>query len=167
MTYNFRFKLTFDRKVNIHNFCQWARITHVQKNYNVHFLLNVKAYSDQRLKDSNEVLQGIKLLKLYGWEDLFCKAIEKVRESELWTMFKINFLYAFTGMWPYLWSNSLETLLAIMYEIMYNCQVVDDFEQFVLRRFLDRSYATVGYPYCKYLSVLLVPIKYNHTLRYS
>ncbi|XP_072037224.1 ATP-binding cassette sub-family C member 9-like isoform X2 [Amphiura filiformis] len=54
-------------------------------------------YSDQRLKDSNEVLQGIKLLKLYGWEDLFCKAIEKVRNLELWTMFKINSLYGFTG----------------------------------------------------------------------
>ncbi|XP_071504808.1 ATP-binding cassette sub-family C member 9-like [Diadema antillarum] len=46
--------------------------------------------SDQRLKLSNELLQGIKLLKLYGWEELYCKAIEAVRVNELWAMFKIN-----------------------------------------------------------------------------
>ncbi|XP_030828553.1 ATP-binding cassette sub-family C member 9 isoform X2 [Strongylocentrotus purpuratus] len=47
-------------------------------------------YSDTRLKLSNEMLQGIKLLKLYGWEELYCSAIEAVRTNELWAMFKIN-----------------------------------------------------------------------------
>eukprot|EP00057_Strongylocentrotus_purpuratus_P027514 XP_011681988.1 PREDICTED: ATP-binding cassette sub-family C member 9-like [Strongylocentrotus purpuratus] len=35
-------------------------------------------YSDTRLKLSNEMLQGIKILKLYGWEELYCSAIKMV-----------------------------------------------------------------------------------------
>ena len=53
-------------------------------------LFSQQQYSDERLKLSNEMLQGIKLLKLYGWEELYCKAIELVRTNELWAMFKIN-----------------------------------------------------------------------------
>ncbi|XP_070536031.1 ATP-binding cassette sub-family C member 9-like [Ptychodera flava] len=44
--------------------------------------------ADQRLKKSNEVLQGIKLLKLYGWEELFCSSIEAVRGKEVRQMMK-------------------------------------------------------------------------------
>ena len=50
------------------------------------------------------MLQGIKLLKLYGWEDLFCKAIEVVRRNELWNMLKINGNMVATGtcsLWQY------------------------------------------------------------------
>ncbi|XP_038076866.1 ATP-binding cassette sub-family C member 9-like [Patiria miniata] len=39
--------------------------------------------SDQRLKLTNELLQGIKLLKMYAWEELYCKQIEAVRKKEV------------------------------------------------------------------------------------
>ena len=54
------------------------------------FLSFDQKFSDERLKQSNEMLNGIKLLKLYGWEGIYCQAIEAVRNKELWAMFKIN-----------------------------------------------------------------------------
>ncbi|XP_038059425.1 ATP-binding cassette sub-family C member 9-like [Patiria miniata] len=47
--------------------------------------------SDKRLKQSNELLQGIKLLKLYAWEHIYGRAIEVVRKQELGFLRKINF----------------------------------------------------------------------------
>ncbi|XP_022081106.1 ATP-binding cassette sub-family C member 8-like isoform X2 [Acanthaster planci] len=44
--------------------------------------------SDERLKRTNELLQGIKLIKLYGWEDMFYTAIKKVRGLEILNMMK-------------------------------------------------------------------------------
>ncbi|XP_038067062.1 ATP-binding cassette sub-family C member 8-like isoform X2 [Patiria miniata] len=44
--------------------------------------------SDERLKRTNELLQGIKLIKLYGWEDMFYTSISKVRALEILTMMK-------------------------------------------------------------------------------
>ncbi|XP_070536868.1 ATP-binding cassette sub-family C member 9-like [Ptychodera flava] len=44
--------------------------------------------ADKRLKRSNEVLMGIKLLKLYGWEEKFCSAIEVLRNLEVKQMMK-------------------------------------------------------------------------------
>ncbi len=46
-------------------------------------------FSDQRLKQSNELLQGMKLLKLYGWEELYELAIETVRYKELSCLSKL------------------------------------------------------------------------------
>ncbi|XP_041046050.1 ATP-binding cassette sub-family C member 9-like [Carcharodon carcharias] len=45
-------------------------------------------YSDERIKKSNEMLQSIKLLKLYSWEGIFIKAVEMAREKELKYMLK-------------------------------------------------------------------------------
>ncbi|XP_077998555.1 ATP-binding cassette sub-family C member 9-like [Glandiceps talaboti] len=50
----------------------------------------VLAFSDQRLKKSNEMLQGIKLLKLYGWEEIFCSSIEVIRQEEVKKMLKLG-----------------------------------------------------------------------------
>ncbi|XP_077863292.1 ATP-binding cassette sub-family C member 8-like [Saccoglossus kowalevskii] len=46
-------------------------------------LNKVLSISDVRLKKSNELIQGVKLLKLYGWEDLFTSSVEKVRSREV------------------------------------------------------------------------------------
>lgn len=40
-------------------------------------------YSTERLKKTNEILKGIKLLKLYAWEHIFCKNVEETRMKEL------------------------------------------------------------------------------------
>ncbi|CAH1800691.1 unnamed protein product [Owenia fusiformis] len=52
--------------------------------------------ADERLKQANEMLQGIKLLKLYAWEALFCKKVEDVRKKELKFLFKAACLWAAT-----------------------------------------------------------------------
>ncbi|KAM3924479.1 LOW QUALITY PROTEIN: ATP-binding cassette sub-family C member 9 [Leptodactylus fuscus] len=40
-------------------------------------------YSTERLKKTNEILKGIKLLKLYAWESVFCASVEETRMKEL------------------------------------------------------------------------------------
>uniref|UniRef100_UPI0037E8DF85 ATP-binding cassette sub-family C member 8 isoform X2 n=1 Tax=Semicossyphus pulcher TaxID=241346 RepID=UPI0037E8DF85 len=40
-------------------------------------------YSSERLKKTNELLRGIKLLKLYAWENIFCDSVEETRGKEL------------------------------------------------------------------------------------
>lgn len=40
-------------------------------------------YTSERLKRTNELLRGIKLLKLYAWEHIFREAIEEMRTKEL------------------------------------------------------------------------------------
>ena len=38
---------------------------------------------DQRIKVMNEVLNGIKVLKLYAWEIAFMRRIDEIRQKEL------------------------------------------------------------------------------------
>ncbi|XP_060779092.1 ATP-binding cassette sub-family C member 8 [Neoarius graeffei] len=40
-------------------------------------------YSSERLKKTNEMLRGIKLLKLYAWEHIFRSSVEETRKKEL------------------------------------------------------------------------------------
>ncbi|KAG9342260.1 hypothetical protein JZ751_016762 [Albula glossodonta] len=49
-------------------------------------------YSTDRLKKTTEILKGIKLLKLYAWEDIFCDSVEETRTKEL-TSLKTFALY--------------------------------------------------------------------------
>uniref|UniRef100_A0A8B9JEY1 ATP-binding cassette, sub-family C (CFTR/MRP), member 8 n=1 Tax=Astyanax mexicanus TaxID=7994 RepID=A0A8B9JEY1_ASTMX len=49
-------------------------------------------YSSERLKKTNELLRGIKLLKLYAWEHIFCSSVEETRGKEL-TSLKAFALY--------------------------------------------------------------------------
>ncbi|XP_031754293.1 ATP-binding cassette sub-family C member 9 isoform X4 [Xenopus tropicalis] len=44
---------------------------------------NTLDYSTERLKKTNEILKGIKLLKLYAWENIFCNSVEETRIKEL------------------------------------------------------------------------------------
>ncbi|XP_074853852.1 ATP-binding cassette sub-family C member 8 isoform X10 [Carettochelys insculpta] len=43
----------------------------------------VQEYSNERLKKTNEMLRGIKLLKLYAWEHIFHSSVEETREKEM------------------------------------------------------------------------------------
>ncbi len=45
----------------------------------------------------NELLQGIKSLKLYAWERTFCEAVEKVRRRQLLLLFKGSCIAAITS----------------------------------------------------------------------
>ncbi|XP_070559514.1 ATP-binding cassette sub-family C member 9-like isoform X2 [Ptychodera flava] len=65
--------------------------------------------SDSRLKKINELLQGIKLLKLYGWEEMFCSAIEVVREKQIKSTIK------FGGSMILLWFTSDTSYIVITF----------------------------------------------------
>lgn len=45
---------------------------------------------DTRIKLTNEILNGIKVLKLYGWEESFELIVNKIREEELTTLYKFG-----------------------------------------------------------------------------
>ncbi|XP_077978183.1 ATP-binding cassette sub-family C member 9-like [Glandiceps talaboti] len=64
---------------------QYKVIKHMSKEQR-----RVMGFSDERLKKSNELLQGMKLLKLQGWEEMFCSAIEVVRAKEISQLLKVS-----------------------------------------------------------------------------
>lgn len=43
----------------------------------------LQEHSTDRLKKTSEILKGIKLLKLYAWENIFCDSVEETRGKEL------------------------------------------------------------------------------------
>uniref|UniRef100_A0AC35TYJ0 Multidrug resistance-associated protein lethal(2)03659 n=1 Tax=Rhabditophanes sp. KR3021 TaxID=114890 RepID=A0AC35TYJ0_9BILA len=53
---------------------------------------------DQRLKMVNEVLSGIKVLKLYNWEDSLESTIHAIRQKELLVLEKLAYLNAATSL---------------------------------------------------------------------
>ena len=59
--------------------------------------LFVQECSDERLRMCNELLQGIKSLKLYAWERIFSDAVEKLRRRQLKLLFKGSCIAAITS----------------------------------------------------------------------
>lgn len=59
---------------------------------------------DRRIKLLSEVLNGIKALKLYAWEDSFNSLITEARKSELQTLRKSSYIQAFMD---FTWQSSL------------------------------------------------------------
>ncbi|XP_046728805.1 ATP-binding cassette sub-family C member 9 isoform X1 [Silurus meridionalis] len=47
---------------------------------------NMLDYSTDRLKKTTEILKGIKLLKLYAWENIFCDSVLETRNKELMSL---------------------------------------------------------------------------------
>jgi hypothetical protein len=45
-------------------------------------------YKDERSKLCNEILNGIKVIKLYAWEEPMMEAVEGIRAKELDCLFK-------------------------------------------------------------------------------
>ncbi|XP_018907576.2 multidrug resistance-associated protein 1 isoform X5 [Bemisia tabaci] len=58
-------------------------------------------YKDERVKLMNEILAGIKVLKLYAWERSFEKQILKIRDKEIKVLKKAAYLNAATS---FIWS---------------------------------------------------------------
>uniref|UniRef100_A0A3P8P9I6 ATP-binding cassette, sub-family C (CFTR/MRP), member 2 n=1 Tax=Astatotilapia calliptera TaxID=8154 RepID=A0A3P8P9I6_ASTCA len=53
-------------------------------------------FKDKRMKIMNEILNGIKILKLYAWEPSFQKQVEDIRGEELKVMKKSAYLHSFS-----------------------------------------------------------------------
>ena len=59
-------------------------------------------FKDERVKAMNEILSGIKVLKLYGWELAFKTDILKIRNKEMANLKTINYLGAFIeALWSF------------------------------------------------------------------
>ncbi|OWA52394.1 Multidrug resistance-associated protein 1 [Hypsibius exemplaris] len=52
---------------------------------------------DNRIKLMNEILSGMKILKLYAWEESFQGQVSATRELELATLFRAAYVNAFSG----------------------------------------------------------------------
>lgn len=63
--------------------------------------VNQMKYKDERVKLMNEVLSGIKVLKLYAWEPSFEEQVLKIRDKEIQTLRSAAYLNAGTS---FLWS---------------------------------------------------------------
>lgn len=46
------------------------------------FLVEINVNKDKRVKLASELVEGIKHIKIYGWETIFKNMIQKIRESE-------------------------------------------------------------------------------------
>ncbi|OTF70564.1 ABC transporter sub-family C-like protein [Euroglyphus maynei] len=49
---------------------------------------------DERVKAMNEILNGMKIIKLYSWERAFIERIQRIRTKELQILKRINYLSA-------------------------------------------------------------------------
>ena len=78
---------------------------------------------DERVKLVNEVLSGIKILKLYAWEEAFKKKIDDIRNKEIKHLRKITYLNAVGVL---LWScspflvSSYFVFLSMCYNVLTN-----------------------------------------------
>ena len=55
---------------------------------------------DERVKLMNEILSGMKVLKLYAWEPSFEEQVQKIRRREIKTLRKIVYWNSVTeGIW--------------------------------------------------------------------
>ena len=58
----------------------------------------VNQHKDERIKVSNELFEGVRLIKLYGWEIAFRDIVQKVRKSEIQSYVKLKIAQAFQRM---------------------------------------------------------------------
>eukprot|EP01113_Clastostelium_recurvatum_P045650 TRINITY_DN786_c0_g1_i1.p1 TRINITY_DN786_c0_g1~~TRINITY_DN786_c0_g1_i1.p1 ORF type:complete len:1526 (-),score=434.15 TRINITY_DN786_c0_g1_i1:5921-10498(-) len=58
---------------------------------------------DERLKSTSELLNGIRVMKFFAWEDNFLGKIDRIRDHELATLRRSVFLRAFT---TFIWSTT-------------------------------------------------------------
>lgn len=72
-----------------------TKFTYKPENYCEILFSNLfKEWSDERLRQTNEVLQGVRLLKLCGWENEFSNRILKTRNKELEALDKDSLYWA-------------------------------------------------------------------------
>lgn len=61
----------------------WRLVEATKPGLNLRSCPPSQEHSTDRLKKTSEILKGIKLLKLYAWENIFCDCVEESRGKEL------------------------------------------------------------------------------------
>ena len=61
-----------------------------------HFRRKVVVHTDKRVSLMNEVINSIRLIKMYAWEESFNEKIQKIRMDEMRALQKTAFLQSIT-----------------------------------------------------------------------
>lgn len=59
--------------------------------YNSTLIQDINVYKDKRIQTTSEVIEGIKFVKLYGWEIAFKRIIQGLREMEISNYRRLSF----------------------------------------------------------------------------
>uniref|UniRef100_A0AAQ4S9K9 ATP-binding cassette, sub-family C (CFTR/MRP), member 8 n=1 Tax=Gasterosteus aculeatus aculeatus TaxID=481459 RepID=A0AAQ4S9K9_GASAC len=78
-------------------------------------------YSSERLKKTNELLRGIKLLKLYAWERIFCDSVEGTRGKELTNLKAFAFYTCIS-----IFMNAAIPIAAVLTTFVVHVQISED-----------------------------------------
>ena len=83
--------------------------------------LQVVAVTDRRVAQMNEILNAIRLIKMYAWEEPFQKRIKKIRSQETKQLRKAAFLQSIsTSITPAITIiAAIATFFALTYERSY------------------------------------------------
>lgn len=74
--------------------------------------------SAERVKVTNEVLQGIRVIKFYGWEHSISEKIRNVRDNEIALMRKYNYLRLYNAVLMFLAPSFLNAVCFFMYVLV-------------------------------------------------
>ncbi|TMW58206.1 hypothetical protein Poli38472_011794 [Pythium oligandrum] len=80
----------------------------------------ISAISAERVKVTNEVLQGIRVIKFYGWEDAIQEKIQSVREEEVALMRRYNYLRLYNAVLMFLAPTLVNAVCFLVYVLMGN-----------------------------------------------
>lgn len=89
-------------------------------NYSKKLQIQIMKQKDERVKLMNEILNGIRILKLYAWEKSFEEQVTQIREKELKLLKKARYLEAAT------------TFLLYCSPIMVSTNIILDFYRSII-----------------------------------
>jgi ATP-binding cassette subfamily C (CFTR/MRP) protein 1 len=91
--------------------------------------------SDHRVKFMNEILQGIRVIKLYSWEISVCEEINRMRKLELSHVRRINILKALNMVIVFMWPAIATFCVVSVFVYIGNALTVGSF--FLILNFLN------------------------------
>ena len=83
--------------------------------------------TDKRVRLTTEVLQGIRLIKMYGWEAFYYKQISDFREKEIKTVRKASYGFSCGPCSMCIITSNISQLcggLALRFVLVYTCASV-------------------------------------------
>ncbi len=114
-------------------------------------------YADNRSKLMNEVLNGIRVIRLYGWETAFMEKIQEVRLKELAVLAKIGYLFHSTTTLFLLASPFIQAIIifAVYVYLDNTLTVAQAFTTLTLFGAMNSSFITLPNSYQQYTQAVV------------